>query len=105
MTTQGVEAGGVGHRMAGDVDHRARGGRVHRGAEKAFGLADALALEHLLADLDDAGGARRAGSGARARPAAPAAARADGGPADSFLWASGLMPPWNLNRRPIMLPS
>ena len=26
-------------------------------------------------------------------------------PADSFLCASGLMPPWNLNRRPIMLPS
>jgi len=29
---------------------------MHRGAQKAFGLADALALQHFLADLDDAGG-------------------------------------------------
>ena len=41
------------------------------------------------------GTTRRAGSGARWMA----------GPADSFLWASGLMPPWNLNSRPIMLPS
>src|SRR5690606_29153128 len=52
----GVEPGGMRHRMAGDVDHRARGGGMHRGAQKAFGLADALALQHFLADLDHAGG-------------------------------------------------
>ena len=55
---------GVRHRVAPEVDHRAGGGGVHRSAEHAFGLADALPLEHFLADLDDAA---CAGAGALAQ--------------------------------------
>jgi hypothetical protein len=93
---QGGEAGGVGHECRRHVADDAGGGGMHRRRQAAVGAADALALEHPVARLDQRARVPADGLVQRDDQAVGQRHRGDRRGGRGALLVCGLTPPWNL---------